>query len=299
MADEQNTQVEESTQKPEVEQTEQSQEGTQDAHVEAKGETQEEQTQEGQTQEPAEAESEEDPTIVRATVKGEEVVYDVKKKEDRERLRADAQKGIDYTKKSQALAEAERQHQSELGLAREMMNNPIIQKMMVAQRLGIDPSIVTARPIPVDESLREINPAVYWQQYYANDYVGKSQKLIEDTLGTVFTQTAQTNNTAFLNRVQADNDLSDMETQQVSQFMTENMRPSQIGMYSKQQFDAAVKIVQSNRLPGERLKIADNINQKLTRAMKATPKKTSVKEAPPQEDSSQSDFLKYVEDSSQ
>ena len=213
-----------------------------------------------------------------------------------EQLIENAQKGFDYTQKTQAVSEWEKARQQQIQVAEMLTQNPAAIKAAVAQQYGYDPMMVTTEAVPPDESFRETYPDFYWQQK-ARYEVHKEQKARFDQTVTMLMNTmSQSNNTALLEKNRIANELNEAEYGQVVQFVNENMRPNQMGMFSERQIEAAVKaVVGGQRESRSKLKTANNIQKTLQKAATSAVAKKPVSQRPEKLSDEEKEAREYKE----
>jgi hypothetical protein len=156
-------------------------------------------------------------------------------------------------------------------------------KLILAKRLGYDPSAVIGNPQPPDPSWREMYPEQYFQLLADYNTAVRQKQAFETAYSSIVTLNAQSANNAVFEKARITNDLNDSEYQAVKQFALENMRPNQAGMYSDAQIQAAVKAT-VDRSASQKLETANKTQQILKRAAQGSPKKTVTTKQEPLSD---------------
>lgn len=277
--------VEETTQETEVSETESQETKSETAEVQSKEQAQEEATEE---------QTEEEFVPWKLKVEGEEI--EVKTKDE---LTALAQKGLHYTKKMQTFAEAEKARASEQQFNQSLQNNPKVFEMLVAQNLGTDPSLVFRTPMPPNESLKEFDPIGYGRDVARYENEVRQKQLIDQTVPLVIRGQVDATNNVVFQRGTIANELTDAQSSEVRQFVQNNLRPNQMGMYSDEQVKMAVSYLYgSQKAEKEKLKSSENFNKKLKQLSKDSPGKTTSQRSSKEKESSEAAYLRYVEESS-
>lgn len=280
--------VEQTTQETEVSETESQETESETAEateVESKEQAQEETTEE---------QTEEEFVPWKLKVEGEEI--EVKTKDE---LTALAQKGLHYTKKMQTFAEAEKARASEQQFNQSLQNNPKVFEMLVAQNLGTDPSLIFRTPMPPNESLKDYDPVGYGRDVARYENEVRQKQLIEQTVPLVIRGQVDATNNVVFQRGTIANELTDAQSSEVRQFVQNNLRPNQMGMYSDEQVKMAVSYLYgSQKAEKEKLKTSEKFNEKLKQLSKQSPGKTASQRSSKEKESTEAAYLKYVEESS-
>ncbi len=246
--------------------------------AESPTEQSEQQEPEPKEQEPQQPQND-DQFIIKTKVYGEEESYDLRKPEDVERLKYDAQMGKTFTKKSQAVSEVEKANSEKIKFAEQVLSNPAMQKAIVAQQMNIDPMVALYnQPVPMpDPNLADINPNEYYRQFYQAQQINADIQRLNVGLNAFRQQTAQSHNTAVINDVQLKYELQPQQVNQVNAFMTANFQPNQAGMFSKEQAELATKALFGEQISTrQQLTNTKNIQTKLKNIAKTTaPQKSS------------------------
>lgn len=255
-------------QQPEVaEQPESEVKETQEVVEETAEETPtEEQPEEGTAEVEAEAETPPEPKKYKLKINGQEEEWDEAK------VIEFAQKGADYGRKMQSISEWEKGKQQQLQLAEQIMADPIAVKSMIARQLGYDPNMVMGNIQPPDPSWKEMYPEQYGRQVAIYELAQQQKQVFENAVQGIITANAQSANTAAFEKARITHELNDAEFAQVRQFVNENMRPNQAGMYSEAQIQAAVRAT-VDRSATEKLNTANRVQQNLKKAANSAPKK--------------------------
>ena len=184
-----------------------------------------------------------------------------------------AQKGVDYGKKSQAIAEWEKANQQKLQFADQLMSDPNTVKLIVAKQLGYDPNMVLGNIQPPNEAMKEMYPDLYYQQQALFNVAQSQRQAFDGAFSSLINLNAQSTNNAIFEKARITNDLNDLEYETVKNFVTQNFRANPAGMYSDQQIQAAVKAT-VDRTASEKLKTANRVQQTLKKAASGTSPKT-------------------------
>ena len=238
--------------------------------------TAEETTAEEQPEGTAEAEVvAEDPYLLKTVVDGQEEVWDLKDEERRKKAVEFLQKGVDYGKKSQAIAEWEKANQQKLQFADQLMSDPNTVKLIVAKQLGYDPNMVLGNIQPPNEAMKEMYPDLYYQQQALYNVAQSQRQAFDGAFSSLINLNAQSTNNAIFEKARITNDLNDSEYETVKNFVVQNFRANPAGMYSDQQIQAAVKAT-VDRTASEKLKTANRVQQTLKKAASGTSPKVSA-----------------------
>lgn len=272
--------VEETAQETSEEQTEhteqpngESAEGSEEAQGDETSET-------GSTE--GESKPDDEQFIIKGKVGDEEITYDLRVPEQRQKLVDDAQKGIGFTKKSQALSEWEKANEPMLNFAQQVLQDETMQKAIVAKQLGIDPSTAFVKTAPPDEYWKEANPQAYWAAYYQHERTANDQARLEQGLKQYKQGLSQNYNTALVEKARVKHDLTDKQANDVAQYVISNMRPNSLEMYSERQFDDAVSALYGReKMKQQAIKQSDNFNKTMKTIAKSTAPAKTVKTVPP------------------
>ena len=206
-----------------------------------------------------------------------------------------AQKGFDYSRKTQSLAELEKANSQKLQLFDQLTQNPVLWKMAMAQNMGYDPALVTANPQQPDPSLESYNPVLYGRQMSEYEQQIRGKQAVDIALQNYINQATAVNNNALFEKGKIVHNLNDAENQQVVGFMQQQMRPNQMGMYSEQQLEYAVNaVLGKGRISEAKLKTTENIQQIIKKAVTgAPPASTKTKTEEPAQTKAR-EHLEYV-----
>ena len=268
-------------------QTEEAPEQTEQPSTDETAETSEsategEETEQAEETEVTETPAEDEQFFVRTKVEDEEIVYDLRVPEQREKLREDAQKGIGFTKKSQALSDWQKANEPMLQFAQTVLSDETMQKAIVAKQLGIDPTTAFVKTQPPDEYWKDRNPQAYYQALYQHEKAVNDQARLDAGLKQYKDGLASNYNNALVEKAKVKHDLKETETKEVIAYIQENMRPNQIGMFSERQFDDAVTALYGReKMKQEKLKQSDNFNNTLKKISKNTNVAKPTKVVPP------------------
>lgn len=260
----------EQTEQPSTEETAENSESATEGEESEQAENQTEQTQEDEQ------------FFVRTKAGDEEIVYDIRIPEQREKLKEDAQKGIGFTKKSQALSDWQKANEPLLQFAQTAMQNEVMQKAIVATQLGINPEVAFVKSQPPHESWKEQDPQAYYEALYQHKKTVDDQQRLDAGLKQYKESLATNFNNALVEKAKVKHDLNDGNTREVINYIQENMRPNQLGMYSERQFDDAVTALYGReKMKQEKLKTSENFNNTLKKIAKNTTVAKTTKVVPP------------------
>lgn len=220
--------------------------------------------------------------------------------EDEAELIALAQKGFDYDKRVQSLSALEKANLQKLQLADQLMTNQSAVKYALAQQLGYDPRMVLEEIPAPDPQYRETNPEWFGRQQAIFELARDQKQKFEAAIQGMVSLNAQTSNMAVFEKARLDNNLSDEQFQNVQAFVSQRMRPNQMGFFSSEDVDYAVMALYGKeRIASEKLKQATKIQNTIKQA--TTPRATPVK--PPKgdlspEEKDSSEFKKHVQERS-
>ena len=152
-----------------------------------------------------------------------------------------ASKGVDYTKRVQAFTEAEKSRGAQDQIAGAVLNNPQLQKALIASQMGYNPSVVLSDPVEPPEGLLQYDPQAYYKQKADADNQRVQRQYVENAFTELSSRTRETVNTSVLESARIRHDLNDKQYAEVQAFIRDNVRPSSSGTFSSQQVDFAVK----------------------------------------------------------
>lgn len=212
-----------------------------------------------------------------------------------EQLLEEAQKGYDYTRKTQELAEVRKQQEWKINTFDQLAQNPAMMKLAMATQLGYDPSLVVANPTPPPQELAQADPVLYTrlQTNYENDM--RNKQVIDQAVNAYISKTATENNVATLNLVAIENNLNDQQKSEVAQFVQNNLRAAGTGMYSKNQIEIAVTALYGKQKQQEKvLNTANQVRTNLKKIADTPPASNPKKQQPPPSDPRLADAQRLV-----
>lgn len=273
-----------------TEQTEQTQEETAESSEESASKESE------QTEATEEAPSEDEQFFIRNKVGDEEIVYDLRVPEQRKKLQEDAQKGIGFTKKSQALSEWQKANEPMVQFAQNVLQDETMQKALLAKQLGIDPSVAFTQTQAPDEYWREANPEAYYQAKYLHQKATDDRARLEAGLKQYKEGLASNYNNTLIEKTKVKHDLKENETREIIGYIQENMRPNQLGMYSERQFDDAVNALYGReKMKQEKLKQSEKFNSTMKKISKSAPTKSAKAPEPKKVSPEEAEAKRYKE----
>ena len=195
-----------------------------------------------------------------------------------------ASKGVDYQKRVQAFTEAEKSRGAQDQIAGAVLNNPQLQKALIASQMGYSPAVVMTEPQNPPEAMLQYDPQSYYKQLAEADMQRQQKQYVDNAFNELSTRTRETVNTSVLESARIRHDLNDKQYGEVQQFVQSNMRPSSAGTFSPSQVDFAVKALYGEQKEAQsRLAQTRQIQDTVKRAgssAPATPAQRPQEQAP-------------------
>jgi hypothetical protein len=225
----------------------------------------------------------------------EELTWDASTPEGRQKLIDDAQKGIAFSKKSDALTAFETQNKQKLDAYNQIVGNETLMKILAAQQLGVDPTVLFQTPQPPDPALRETYPEYYIQEYNKYDMATRQKQAAEQHWNTMKAQQSSYQNSSNLQRAKMEHDLTDEQAGQLQKFITSGyFQPNQLGIYSDDQFAmAAYQLFGRQKMGQQQLDQATQIQKNIKKISSTHPVSTAKTQTPAEEQQAKS-YLELV-----
>lgn len=254
-------------------QSEETTEATEQTSTEETAETTEESaSEESEQTEETETASDDEQFFIRNKVGDEEIVYDIRVPEQRKKLQEDAQKGIGFTKKSQALSEWEKANEPMIQFAQTVLADETMQKALLAKQLNIDPTVAFVQSAPPDEYWKEANPEAYYAALYQHKKSTDDRARLEAGLKQYKEGLATNYNNTLVEKSKVKHDLKDSEVKEVVGYIQENMRANNLGMYSERQFDDAINALYGReKMAKEKLNQSEKFQKTMNKISKSAP----------------------------
>lgn len=271
-----------------VEEQEHPAEGTTEASAEEQLESKQEQTEESG------AKQTEQPKTYKLKHKGQEIEVS-----SEEELLALANKGLDYTKKTQALSEVEKALSAQAEQQKLLASNPNAVKLLLAQQANIDPKYLFLDIPQPHPELQQIDPQGYAQAWVDYQMGVKAKETIGNMLNVMLQNQAQQQNGAIIQRARLkyveDGEVGETQFNEMIEWAKNHVRPNTDGVYPSDTLDVAYKYLYGDKqMANEKLKISENIQKNLKEAVKAKPATAVNKRVEKPAKSAESDFLNFV-----
>lgn len=223
------------------------------------------------------AESPDDQFFFREKVDGQEVVWDIRDPEQRKQLSANARQGFHYSKKLQALSEAEKANEGWTQLGRAAVSNPAFLQAMMAEKLGYGPEVLYGPTQPPPDWMREQDPNAYADALASHKESIRARAIIDRSVETYLGQVSSSTNQILFDRVKLQQELSDAEAKTLRQYVEAKIKPNNLGVFEAQDVENAYwALFGRQRMASEKLKTSEQIKKTIQQA--ATPQSaTSVK----------------------
>lgn len=208
-----------------------------------------------------------DQFLIKAVVDGQEQVFDIRDAEQRKQLQDNVQKGVHYTKKMKSVSEWEKANLAQTQFAQMIMGDPDILRISVARQNGLDPSALYGELKPPDPSLAEVNQPLYSQLFFEYQTKVWQRDQINKMTEAYGKMQSDMNNNALFERARIEHELTDLEFNQVKNFLQMNFKPNAFGMFSKEQMDVASDaVVGKNRQAQQQMNTIKKIDQSIKSA---------------------------------
>ena len=187
-----------------------------------------------------------------------------------------ARKGLAFTKKTQVLAELEKQHQQDLSIAQQVKTDPTFMKAQLARLQGYEPSVIFANPQPPPDWLKETYPD-QWAQLKADyDFTVRVKSSVDNAFNSYVQMTSDQNNQTVFQKARLSFELSDEQYNRLVTHVRNKVMPDRMGLYSFDDVETQYwALFGRENAAAEKLKTSESINASLQRGAKRPPAKPS------------------------